>query len=136
MDRNRVEEAFNGDHCLPVCRDRSVQVEEDQRLSEAGGKSILWLLAINCGAGVRDQFAGCVVNWDHDPSAKQTFPVYKPRQMCGRYACDLVAHAQAAALAEADDGRDPRDLPTPLVFFWTGEQTTCPRGGATLPAVA
>jgi hypothetical protein len=49
-------------------------------------------------------------------------------------ACDLVAHAQTAALAEAVEGRDPRDLPPPLVFFWTGDLTTCPRCGAPLPS--
>ena len=53
--------------------------------------------------------------------------------VCG---CDLVAHAQATALAEAVAGRAPDDLPPPLVFYATDELTTCPRCGATLPPIA
>ena len=57
-------------------------------------------------------------------------------ERCPACHCDLDAHAQAAALAEACAGRAPGDLPPPLVFFWTGELTTCPRCGAPLPSDA
>jgi len=59
-----------------------------------------------------------------------------PHDRCPSCAYDLDAHARAAALAEAVKGRDARELPPPLVFFWTGSLTTCPRCGATLPSDA
>ena len=57
-----------------------------------------------------------------------------PIEQCPGCACDLVAHVQAAALAEAVKGRDPRDLPPPVVFYAIDELTTCPRCGAPLPS--
>jgi len=57
-------------------------------------------------------------------------------ERCPSCAADLVAPAQAAALAKAVEGRDPRDLPPPLVFYSTDELTTCPRCGAPLPSDA
>jgi hypothetical protein len=57
-----------------------------------------------------------------------------PIERCPVCSCDLVAHAQAAALAKAVEGRDPRDLPPPLVWYSTDELTTCPRCGAPLPS--
>ena len=59
-----------------------------------------------------------------------------PLERCPVCGCDLDAPAQAAALAKAVAGRDPRDLPPPLVFYATDELTTCPRCGATLPPIA
>ena len=52
-------------------------------------------------------------------------------ERCPACACDLVAYAQAAALAKAVEGRAPRDLPPPLV--WIENLATCPRCGAALP---
>lgn len=57
-----------------------------------------------------------------------------PFERCPACACDLVAHAQAAALADAVNGRDPCDRPPPLAFFWTGDLTTCPHCGAPIPS--
>ena len=72
------------------------------------------------------------------PTAPETVFLHwiHPIERCQACACDLVAHAQAAALADAVQRRDPRDLPPPLVFFWTGDLTMCPRCGAPLSAVA
>jgi rubredoxin len=55
-----------------------------------------------------------------------------PDTRCPFCNCDLEAHAQAAALAEAVKGRDPRELPPRVVFFAIDELTTCPRCGAML----
>jgi hypothetical protein len=57
MDRNRVEESFDDDDGSRVPGDRAMEVEEDERLSEASWKSVLRLAAINGAAGVRDQLA-------------------------------------------------------------------------------
>ena len=43
---------------------------------------------------------------------------------------------EGGSVGEAVAGRDPRDLPPPVVFFSTDELTTCPRCGAPLPSAA
>ena len=50
MDSNRVEEAFDDDHCTRVRHNRSMEIEQDERLAEAGRKSILRILANNGAA--------------------------------------------------------------------------------------
>ena len=57
-----------------------------------------------------------------------------PYERCPACGCDLDGAAQAAALAQAVEGRDPRDLPPPVVFYAIDELTTCPRCGARLPS--
>jgi hypothetical protein len=66
MDRDRVEEAFDHDDRARFRRDHSMEVEEDERLSEACRESILRLLAVDRAARVCNQLAGGVVNRDYD----------------------------------------------------------------------
>ncbi len=74
VERDCVEKAFDDDHRARPVRGGSMQVKKDQRLAEAGWKSVLRLVAVDRAASLRDQLAGCVVDWDHDPPTQQPVP--------------------------------------------------------------
>ena len=70
------------------------------------------------------------------PSATVFVSWVSPYERCPACGCDLDGAAQAAALAQAVEGRDPRDLPPTFVFYDIGDLTTCPQCGAPLPSDA
>jgi ribosomal protein S27E len=70
--------------------------------------------------------------WPRSPET--VFVSWVEIERCPVCGGDLVAHAQAAALAKAVAWRDPRDLPPPLVWYSTEDLLTCPRCGAALSA--
>ena len=77
-----VEEAFHDDDGATSSRERAMQIEEHERLAEAGRKPILRLLPVDGAAGVGNQLAGRVVNRNDDPSPKQTLACVQAESKC------------------------------------------------------
>ena len=71
MDGERVKEPFDDDHRAGAGVHHPVEVEEHERLAEAGRKAILRFLTIEGASGVGDELTALIVDGNHDTTAQK-----------------------------------------------------------------
>src|SRR5580700_3099915 len=75
MDFESIEEAFHENEGAVALLDGSMEIEQQVRFTEAGRETIFGLGLADCPTRVGDECAMFVVDWNHNPSAKETVPV-------------------------------------------------------------
>src|SRR5947207_11581054 len=85
LDFQGVEKAFHYNHVARTRVPRPIQVEQQVRFPEGGGKAVFGRLAVDRASGIGDQPSVLVANWDQTTAGKEAVAAIHPysKQPCG-----------------------------------------------------
>src|SRR5258705_4337513 len=126
MNFESVEEALHENEGAVTLPDGSMEIEEQVRFTEADREAVSGLRLADCATRVGDEFAMFVVDWNHNPSAKETGPVVVANaEVAGRLLPESTRCHIGMPVVDVAQGEGKRPI-----FWRMSDRLPAPGGGS------